>query len=199
MKIAKERIIFDNYSPWETYPDEDIIEQLVENNGYEREDITDDDIYETRNLFMEDDWDIEQENLTNFFKGKTVLFSGAVGRWDGIYRGYDVGEFWKLFYEYTRDCGYWRLYDENGHFYITCSHHDGTCHYEVRVLTEKGEDYLERCDYNYRRPNGNQVLKFSNLPRFAEKVYGCKPREYKESTKAGIINKLNNEAKSFYS
>ena len=178
MKV-KERIIFDNYDPEEAYPDKKIKEMLLECDGYTEEEIYASDIQERRNWEMESWWDIEQENITNFFKGKTIMISGSIGRWDGTRQGFNIGEFWHLFCEYTKDCGYWKLYDENGHFYITCSHHDGTNCYEVREITEKGEKYLDRCDCDWRNPNFNQLMnKYSRLPRFMEKVFGCKAREY---------------------
>lgn len=83
-----------------------------------------------------------------------------------------------MFYKAMTDCDYFRIYDENGHMYLTCSHHDGTNHFEIKIVTEKG---------------------YTVLPRFAEKIYGCKAREYEPMTKANVISKLNNEAKSFYS
>lgn len=199
MNIAKERIIFDNYSPWETYPDEEVKEMLLESGNYTEDEITESDIWERRNWEMKGWWDNEKEMLTNFFDGKTVMMFGGVGRWNGISKGFSVGDFWKLYNDIMKDCDYVKLYDENGHFYITCSHHDGTNCVEIRIVTDKGIDYLERCDESWRDPNGNQLMhKYTKLPRYAEKVFGCKAREYEPSTKESLINKLNNQAKSFY-
>ena len=200
MKIAKERIIFDNYSPWETYSDEEIKEMILESGNYTEDEITESDIWERRDWEMENWWDDEKENISGFFKGKTVVFFGSIGRWNGVFKGSIHGEFWDCFYKAIKDCDYWKIYDENGHLYLTCSHHDGTCHFEIAEVTDKGNDYLNRCDENWRDPNYNQLIKkYSRLPRFSEKMFGCKAREYKESTKADLISKLHNEAKSFYS
>jgi len=199
MKIAKERIIFDNYNPDKYYPDADVREALLECDGYSEDEISENDIWERRNFEMETWWDDEQMMLKNFFDDKTVVMSGTIGRWNGIKRGCDIGDFWKLFGDITQDCHYWKLYDMNGHFYITCSHHDGTNCVEIKVVTNKGIDYLERCNEDWRTPNGNQLMnKYTRLPRFAEKVFGCKAREYEESTKEKLINKLNNNARSNY-
>lgn len=178
-KIAKERIIYDNYDPWGTYSDEDIKEMALECEWVDDiEEITDSMIEQWRYEEMETDWENEREMLSKYFDGKEVEFIGAVGLWHGTYKAKERGEFWKLFDKAMTDCDYFRIYDENGHLYLTCSHHDGTNHFEIKVVTEKG---------------------YTILPRFAEKVYGCKAREYEPITKGGLIDKLNNQASSRYS
>ena len=177
-KIAKERIIYDNYNPWETYTDETLKEMAIEcewvNSVYE---ITETDLYNWRYEEMQNDWDNEKEMLEDFFDGKEVEFIGSVGRWNGVYKGKARGDFWKLFDDAMTDCDYFRIYDENGHMYLTCSHHDGTNHFEIKVVTDKG---------------------YTVLPRYAEKVFGCPAREYMPITKENLIDKLHNEAKSNY-
>ena len=206
--IPKERTIYDNYSLWETYPDDDLIEMAIDCGWIdeeEKDDITDEQLWQWRYQEDETDWECEKERLTDYFKGKTVGFFGEVGRWNGVYKAGKIGEFWDLFGKAITDCDYIKLYDENGHFYLTCSHHDGTCHFEVKELTKQGEDYLERWedDWNDKRSEQhvhNQIYKrYSRLPRFAERVYGCRPRAYEKQSKKGFIRQLNNQAKSFYS
>lgn len=208
MKIAKARTIYDNYDLWEKYPDEDLKEMAVECGWIdeeEKDEITDNQLMDWRYQEDETDWECEKENLTSFFKGKTVGFFGDVGLWHGVYKAGKVGEFWKLFYDAIKDCDYIRIYDENGHLYLTCSHHDGTNHFEIKEVSNKGTEYLERWEYNWgdkrsERDVHTQIFKrYSKLPRFAEKVFGCKAREYEESTKGKLIDKLNNVAWSRYS
>lgn len=203
-KIAKERTIYNNYDLWETYTDEDIKADLID-NGTEEEDITDSMIMEQRYFYDECDWDDTKCELDKFFKGKRVGFFGAVGRWDGVYKAGKIGEFWNLYYKATKDCGYVKIYDENGHMYITCSHHDGTCHFEIKEITDEGYDYLERWEYNWndkrseRTVHGQIYKRYSRLPRFAEKVYGYKAREYEPQSKEGFKRMLSNQASSRYS
>ena len=206
MKLAKERIIYNNYDLDEDYPDDEVDEILIENGVVEsKEDITEEMRWDERYFSKDIEWDDTKAQLDEFFDGKTVLFIGETGLWHGVYRAGAVGEFWDLYNKALTDCDYVKIYDENGHFYISCSHHDGSCHYEVKILTKEGEDYLERWEDNWddRRSEGDvhhQIFKrYSHIPRFAEKVYGYKAREYEESTKASIINKLANEARSYYS
>lgn len=123
-KIAKERPIYNNYDLSENYPDEEIIKQLIE-NGEERENITEEMLWNERYFYDEIYWEEQKAQLKEFFsKGKWIAF-GTVGRWNGLYNaGTIFDDFEKFFYRATEDCNYWKFYDENGHLYLTCSHHD---------------------------------------------------------------------------
>ena len=177
-KIAKERVIYDNYNPWETYTDKAIREMAMDCRWVDsEEEITESLLQQWRDEEMEIDWETEKLMLDDYFYGKEVEFIGNVGLWHGVYEAKEKGDFWKLFDKAMKDCDYFRIYDTNGHLYLTCSHHDGTNHFEIKVVTDKG---------------------YTVLPRYAEKVFGCKAREYEPITKGGLINLLNNEAKSFY-
>lgn len=176
MKIAKERVIFDNYGDG-GYTDEDIKEILMAND-YEEDEITDDMIYQERYCQQEFDWEDTMKDLKKFFVDKEVEISGSVGVWTGVHKiQAERGEFWNLFNRAALDCDYWKLWDENGHFYLTCSHHDGTHSFEFKVVVKD---------------------KGTRLPRFAETVYGCPKREYEPLTKEGVTRKINNMAKTFY-
>ena len=204
MKIAKARTIYDNYDLSETYSDEDI-KDLIKANGYEEEDITESMMWDWRYEESQIDWECQKDELTSFFKGKIVGFFGQIGRWNGVYMAGQIGEFWELFDKAITDCDYIRLYDENGHFYLTCSHHDGSNHFEVKEITDSGRDYLDRWEWNWDDGRSeqyihNQIFKrYSRLPHYAHKQWGCKTREYEPSNKASLIRQLNNQARSFYS
>lgn len=203
--IAKERVIYDNYSLWELYTDEDVLDFAKANNLIdEDEEPSDSQIWEWRYELDSLDWDDAWYELRNFFRSKTVGFFGEVGRWDGVYKAGRIGDFEKLFYQAIEDCAYIKFYDENGHLYLTCSHHDGTCHFEIKEITSEGVGYLDRwawsCDNRTEQYAHNQIYKrYSKLPRFAEKVMGCRPKEYIKPTKADFVNMLSNQATSFYS
>lgn len=204
-KVAKERIIYDNYDLYENYPDAVLIETARENDWIdEDDDATDTQLWQWRYWEDESDWDAEKEMLEDFFNGKTVGFFGKVGLWHGTYKCGDIGEFWDLYYKATEDCNYIKIYDENGHMYLTCSHHDGTNHFEIKILNDDAEDYYDRWSYGTDNRKEYEVItqiykRYSKIPRFAEKVYGCKAREYEPITKDRLIDKLNNEASSRYS
>lgn len=203
-RIAKERIIFDNYDIWNSYPDK-YIREALHDNGIEDEDITDRMIEDERYLYIECDWDDAKRELEKFFDGKTLLLFGSVGRWNGVVTGFETyNDFMNMFYAATEDCDYWKFYDENGHLYLHCSHHDGSCSYEIKILSDDGYDYLKRWEYNWNDKRkssqiGKQLVeKYSRLPHFCHNVYGHKKIEYEPATKEGLIRKSNNQARSFY-
>ena len=203
-KIAKERVIYNNYDLLDDYPDEEIDAIARECEWVdEDEEITDE--MRTQWRYWEDkaNWDAEKEMLEDFFKGETVAFFGAVGLWHGTYKCGKIGEFWNLFFKAAEDCRYIKIYDENGHMYLTCSHHDGTNHFEIKILNDGAEDYYDRWSYGNDNRKEYEVItqiykRYSRIPRYAQKVYGCKAREYEPITKDRLIDKLNNEARSNY-
>lgn len=203
-KIAKERIIYDNYDLWENYPDEELKRMAIDCGWVEsEEEITDAMLSEWRYDEDESDYRAEMDSLTDFFKGKTVGFFGEVGLWHGTYKCGDIGEFCKLYYQAIKDCDYIRIYDENGHMYLTCSHHDGTNHFEIKILNDDAEDYYNRWSYGTDNRKEYEVLtqiykRFSKIPRYMQSVYGCKAKEYEPITKGTLIDKLRNQAKSNY-
>ena len=62
-----------------------------------------------------------------------------------------------LFVEFFKDCAYVKIWDENGHLYLTCSHHDGTCHFEIKEITDEGYEYYDR--WNYGCDNRNRSIR----------------------------------------
>lgn len=203
-KIAKERPIYSNYDLWETYSDEELTSMALDNGWVDDEsEITDEMLIDWRNMEDEFDWRTAMEELENFFEGKTVGFFGEVGRWNGTYKCGDTGDFWTLYYKAVRDCNYIKIYDENGHMYLTCSHHDGTNHFEIKILNDDAEDYYDRWSYGTDNRKEYEVLtqiykRFSKIPRYMQSVYGCKAKEYEPITKGALIDKLRNQAKSNY-
>ena len=175
----KESIIFDNYDIEEQYPDNELIEQAIECNWVEcRDDITKTMIDQWRFEESNFQWDIEREQLFDFFANNDVIFFGNVGLWHGNYDGGDIGDFETLFYKALKDCAYFRITDKNGHLYISGDHHDGHVSFEVRVLTDKGREYYDNWDYSYNDKRTeqyvhNQIIKrYSKLPHYSKIVYG---------------------------
>lgn len=202
MKIAKERVLFNNYD-YEMYT-ESAKESLLED--YEEDEITTEMIDETAEDFMQTDYEEMIYTLNNFFEGKTFICFGSVGRWNGVYEGGKIfDDFEEAFYEMVKDCYYYKIYDENGHLFVHCSHHDGSCSFEIKVLNDKGKKYFDNWNYSYsdnrsEKEVHNQIIKrYSVLPNIMYSVYGCPKIENIEATKTDLQNKLNNKARSFYS
>lgn len=110
---------------------------------------------------------------------------GHCGLWYGNRAaGTIFDDFGQMFATTTQDCDYWKIYDVNGHLYLECSHHDGTNHFEIKRITNKGVAYLKNWESNWSDKRSEQYVhekimsRYSVLPRFAEKVYGCKKVEY---------------------
>lgn len=182
----RERIIYNNYDLWEDYAD-DARAFLAEE--YPEEDITDNSIWEE--IYFQDNinWEDEHEQLKDFFTGNGhFMIRGYVGRWDGRHAaGYVFDDFDDMFYKAVKDCDYIKMWDENGHFYLKCSHHDGTNLFEIKRISSKGYDFIDNWNYNYGDTRTEEKIHtivwnsnfLSSLPHFAHTVYGCKKREGK--------------------
>ncbi|MCD7819412.1 MAG: hypothetical protein LUH07_10235, partial [Lachnospiraceae bacterium] len=100
---------------------------------------------------MCDEWEGLYYQLKRFFSNPYgYILQGEVGRWDGIRRGgFVFKDFAKMWFSATKDCDYFELSeDEEGNFFIRCSHHDGDNFYEIRTLTKDGYDY-DNWTYDY--------------------------------------------------
>lgn len=177
MKKGKERIIYSNYDLWERYS-EDIIETI-------EDEYSEYDVWNTIYDIDADDYSDELDRMKDFFSDGTYIIFGSIGRWDGDRTGFDVFcDFDDAYNKAIKDCEYIKIYDVNGHFYIECSHHDGTNFYEIKKLTDAGVNYYENWEYNWNDKRSNSYIKeklvnkYSVLPRYAEKVYGCKRTDY---------------------
>lgn len=197
-KLVKERIIFQNY-------DLEEYEKDYRNEYGEDEDFSEDVMWDCIYDLLDDEFNFAFSDLKSHFKNKVIAF-GSIGRWDGVYDGGKVfDDFESAYWQMVKDCDYVKIYDENGHLFVHCSHHDGSCTFEIKELTTKGEEYLDRWEWNFNdkrseRECHNQIVKhYSKIPNFAHKVYGCKAREYVKPTKEEVDKKLFNKARSFYS
>lgn len=179
----KERIIYNSYDLWEDYA-EDCREFLAE--VYEDDEITDDMIWDKICAYDSIDWDDEHERLKEFFTGHGYfMIRGTVGRWDGSHAaGHIFNDFDEMFYEATRDCAYVKMWDEDGHFYLKCSHHDGTNLFEIKRITDKAYQFADNWSYNWDDKRTEAEIHdiiwdsnfLSSLPHYAHKVYGCRKR-----------------------
>ena len=183
-------IIFSNYydSDREKAAREFLLEDRGEDNGWETiDDIPDSEVWEEMNFSEEIEWEDVKSELKGFFEGKTILVTGTCGTWRGNLAAGAVIKYNEL-YKCWNNCDYLEIYDEGGRMYINASHHDGTNHFEVLILTEKGEEAWERySDYysnskwdNLGVPAVHEKLaanrRYTHIPHFAREVYGCKTR-----------------------
>lgn len=207
-KIPKQRVIYSNYNLYEQLSDEDIREMWLENGTYteeEIEDLSDETYWQERYWYDEEEWEIAKELLERVFSDDELIVFGAVGRWNGVFDGgFVCSGLDEVLERCTQDCNYIEFYDENGHLFLHCTHHDGSCLFEIKRLTEEGYNYYNNWNYNWedQRPDSyihEQLAKrYSRLFRIAEKEWGCPKREYEPTTKENIMNHFAKEARSFY-
>ena len=138
--------IFDN-SDVDLYYD--TAKEFLIEEGWDEDDIPDDVIWDEVGDEEARAWDdAVKYGLIPFLKGKTVLMTGKVQRWDGTCAGGRIGAFEDLFYAFTKDCDYVRITDEDGRLYIEAMHHDGTDSMEVRILTPHAKALYDDWEYD---------------------------------------------------
>jgi hypothetical protein len=190
MREPQARVIYSNYNLYEKYPDDELREQIAEEQVRESNEITEDEICAERYWLDSDDWDCEKERLNDYFdSGNHFLAVGICGRWNGNFAGGIIFDTLDELLKIARDCDYMEFRDENGHLYFDCFHHDGTNSVEIKEITDRGWDYYQNWNYgDWNDKRTEQYIhkkifeKYSRLPNFAHKYYGCKRREYKEAS-----------------
>lgn len=181
--MAKERIIYDNYDVCAMYNAARAF--LLEE--YNEDEITETMIWNEVNFQDSLTWQYENRLLTDFFTGHGFfLIRGFVGRWNGTFAAGAVFDNWEdMFHDATKDCDYVKIWDENGHFYLECSHHDGTNSYEIKRISNAGYNFIDNWYYNWDDERSESQIHdivwhsnfLSSLPHFAHEIYGCKKRE----------------------
>ncbi len=184
MRQMKKRVIYSNYDIWDDY--EKVARKLLLERDVQ--DPTEQQIWDECSFLSDVEWSDTKDAIDSFFKDGTYILRGTSGRWDGVREaGTIFTDFWDVYYKATESCDYVELYDENGHFYLQCSHHDGTNHYEIRRLTDKGKEYFENWKYGPLSDSRSeqyvhdQIMKrYSHSLNYANKIFGCSMREYEK-------------------
>lgn len=181
MRKPKERIIFDNYDIKEIWSKmaRDIFSADGDENPSEEE------LWDVMDYLSTDRWNEVRLDLSLFCFGSNWIMVGINEKWNGKFAAGTVfDDFTEMFCKAAEDCDYWKIWDENGHLYFQCSHHDGTNLYEIKRVTEKGEAYLENWENNWDDKRSEEYIhkkimeKYSVLPRYAETELGLPKREY---------------------
>lgn len=184
MKSPKQRIIFSNYN--ECY-NEVAKESLIETHLYEFPNDKDwepdkEAIYEEASFLNEVNWENFKNEFSDFIDGREFIIQGTVGTWNGNMEGGATFCTFEKLSQAWKDCDYIKLYDENGRLYLKCDHHDGTNHFEIRELNDRGVEYLRNHIYDDEKSVHDKLMtsQYSRLPHYAHKVYGCPKKEYEE-------------------
>lgn len=184
-KQPRRRLIYSNFYDEGVSFDETkqfLFDERGEDEGWESlSDVSDHEVWEEIAVQDEFNWSDEKYELEKFFDPGYWILQGSFGLWWGRPRGGFIFDSFKEMAKAWNDCDYIRLYDENGHFYIDAAHHDGTNHYEVKRLTEKGREYIENHQWDPDETVHDVVFNnniYSGLPHYAKQVFGCKEREW---------------------
>ena len=179
MRNPNKRILYDNYNLDLEIAKEMAIENYEEyccaideepEKDYEP---SDEEILQIAYKLDEFNWEEFQNDFEKFIGNDTFIIQGNVGRWDGTARGGFTFDSFNELSRVWKDCDYIKVYDENGHLYIECSHHDGTNFYEVRKLIEKGREYLNNHYYDDDSEVHDKLMKnpYSVLPNYTRKEW----------------------------
>ena len=99
--------------------------------------------------------------------------TGKVGRWNGTFDG---GKFITNLNELLSSIEYLDVVtftDENGHFKIKGSHHDGSDCFELKQLTKKGIELAEKYGFARDRQLHKTIMEnniYSKLPKIAKQM-----------------------------
>ena len=124
--------------------------------------------YDT-DVFDEDEYDDFIQGFKCFIQGRKFLLKGTVGTWQGdndggmfVFGNMDAID------KFLEDCDYISYYEDNGRLHIMGTHHDGTNHAELRLLTEKGEEYAEQNGWTNSREVHEAIFGNSRYSKAAQ-------------------------------
>ena len=144
MKTPKKRILYSNYdlTEYESDAREWLIQMHLEDYPNEKDwEPSTDELWDEINFMASSNWEVFESEIENFLDGNTFILQGTIGTWHGQCRGGFIFDSFRNMSQAWDGCDYFEIYDENGHLYIRCSHHDGSNYYEIRMLNEKGYEY----------------------------------------------------------
>ena len=136
------------------------------------ESISDADVYEEWGEICSLHWDNFQLEMELFLQSNYCLMCGTVGTWRGNMKG---GKFIQSLHDFNsifRSCEHICVYEENGHFHIVASHHDGTNYMEMKVLTNRGMASAQHNMWDNDRALHERLWNsstYTKLPRMARK------------------------------
>ena len=167
---------FDNYDMDWICTEENAIQYLIDCGEYENEDsISQEEIWKTIYFHEEIYWDDFKREINECMKDATYLLCGTVGRWNGRGKG---GAFVETVEDivngFGQNCDYFKFYEQNGHFYVKCSHHDGTNYAELKRVSDRGMEYYRNNEYEKYDKELHETMWNSNfmtsLPHFGKKL-----------------------------
>ena len=166
-KKVKEITLFDNYSG---YDFDEVKQELEECNECT---FTDEQVWDTIRDYEEEDWRNAIDTLKDLCGDNKVIAYGSCGTWRG---NFDASKMFdnieKAIHTCVDDCDYIEIkVNAVGNIAVRATHHDGTNSFEIRVVTEKGENYFDKWNYS----DTTTMTEYQVLEKiFGSKVYSKK-------------------------
>lgn len=144
---------------YEETPSEEILQRYID---------------DTNHCYLEDvEGEISHYEKTNGQRQYIIL--ADLGLWNGRFDGGDIiVGLWNAISKCFED--YNEIYEEGGRLKVTAHHHDGTNYFQIKELTERGEEYAERHKWDMSDRELHQKLfndsHYSRNVRAFKEVYG---------------------------
>lgn len=125
------------------YPEGTDVDDVIERECGELDDYT---VWEEVAWYREADYDDAVCRVERgVHDGDTVIFTGTIGRWDGVYRGGGTADsFADALRDIAgRDCEIQTIEIVDGDVHVIAVHHDGRNSFTMRGLTDAGCDALD--------------------------------------------------------
>ena len=145
---------------YEEIPSEEELERFIE---------------DTNNMFLDD----ERSNVEFYEKQhgqKTYIILADLGLWDGRAEG---GKIIKGLWNAISKCfeDYNHIYEYRRRLCVDAIHHDGTNHFQIKELTPRGLEYIEKNPYMPDRELHQHLFRdshYSNEVKLFKTIYGWK-------------------------
>lgn len=161
-------VLYSNYYSDEAF---DSAKEFLEEENEEGKEISDDDVFQEMSFEDEVNWDDFKYEFEKLLAKNYWLVRGTLGLWNGPAAAGKIVSSLSELSEAWRDCDYIEFTDEDGHLYLTCSHHDGTNHFEIKKLTNMGVEYMDNHRYDTDREVHDKIMRsnfYSALPKAAQ-------------------------------
>lgn len=164
---------------YEEYDNYKEAKQLLEDTWDDDKPMSDNDVFEFMEDIDEDNWQLAVKELKTVFNGsgRVFILTGYAGTWCGDKKGgcilWDYKDLQKVWSgNYSKKV---TIYEAGyGKLCIDVSHHDGINYWEVRELTNRGKEYLEKNENMEERKLHERLSKcpFSKNIHFVKEVWG---------------------------
>lgn len=172
--MAKKSIVlFDNY---DGYDFDFVKKDLAERLDIPEEEVTDEMVWRELSDEESDDYMYAMLTLDKMFDGREVVMKGKAGTWRGNFDAVNKYDNVRAaMNDITKDCDHRKIEVIGRAVHITASHHDGTHHMVLKVVTTKGADLYE--DWNYgNKPSIENLSHYGILDKiFSNSHYAVHP------------------------